>query len=105
MDKQLAIVLVSGGMDSCVAAALANEEYRLAFLHVNYGQRTEARELTAFNDVADFYHAGKRLVVSLEHLKAIGGSALTDESIPVPEAPVSQSTINNQQSAIPITYV
>src|SRR5512142_870125 len=105
MDKQLAIVLVSGGMDSCVTAALANEEYRLAFLHVNYGQRTEARELRAFNEVADFYHAGKRLVVSLEHLKAIGGSALTDDSIPVPVASISQSSITNQQSTIPVTYV
>src|SRR5512147_357262 len=85
MKNELSVVLVSGGRDSCVAAALANEEYRLAFLHVNYGQRTEARELKSFNDVADFYHADKRLVVSLDHLKIIGGSALTDESIPVPE--------------------
>lgn len=105
MDKQLAIVLVSGGMDSCVTAALANEDHRLAFLHVNYGQRTEARELKAFKDVADFYHADQRLVVSLEHLKAIGGSALTDDSIPVPVASVSQSSITNQQSTIPVTYV
>ena len=82
MKNELAIILVSGGMDSCVTAALANEEYRLAFLHVNYGQRTEARELAAFKDVADFYHADKRLIVSLEHLKVIGGSALTDDSIP-----------------------
>lgn len=92
-------------MDSCVTAALANEDHRLAFLHVNYGQRTEARELKAFKDVADFYHADQRLVVSLEHLKAIGGSALTDDSIPVPVASVSQSSITNQQSTIPVTYV
>src|SRR5512146_626928 len=105
MDKQLAIVLVSGGMDSCVAAALANEEYRLAFLHVNYGQRTEARELMAFNDVAGFYHADKRLVVSLEHLKVIGGSALTDTSIPVPDAFASHSAFRIPQSEIPVTYV
>jgi 7-cyano-7-deazaguanine synthase len=105
MKTELAIVLVSGGMDSCVTAALAHEEYRLAFLHVNYGQRTEARELKAFNDVADFYHADKRLIVSLEHLKVIGGSALTDENIPVPEIGSSQSTIDSQQSTIPITYV
>src|SRR5512143_2969332 len=105
MKTELAIVLVSGGMDSCVTAALANEQYRLAFLHVNYGQRTEKRELKAFNDVAAFYHADKRLVVSLEHLKVIGGSALTDERIPVPELGPSQSTIINQQSTIPVTYV
>jgi len=86
MKNDLAVVLVSGGMDSCVTAAIANEKYCSAFLHVNYGQRTEARELRAFNEIADFYKAGKRLTVSLEHLKVIGGSALTDESIPVPES-------------------
>jgi 7-cyano-7-deazaguanine synthase len=87
MKKDLAVVLVSGGMDSCVTAAIANEAYSPVFLHVNYGQRTEARELRSFNDIADFYKARKRLTVSLEHLKVIGGSALTDESIPVPEVP------------------
>ncbi len=98
MKKEIAVVLVSGGMDSCVTAAIANEQYRLAFLHVNYGQRTEARELQAFNEVADFYKAEKRLVTSIEHLKVIGGSALTDTNIPVPEA-------GAPQSAIPTTYV
>jgi 7-cyano-7-deazaguanine synthase len=87
MKNELAVVLVSGGMDSCVTAAMANEEYRLAFLHVNYGQRTEARELRAFNEIADHYNAEKRLVVSIEHLKVIGGSSLTDTSIPIPEVP------------------
>jgi 7-cyano-7-deazaguanine synthase len=105
MKNELAIILVSGGMDSCVTAALANEEYRLAFLHVNYGQRTESRELKAFKDVADFYRADKRLIVSLEHLKAIGGSALTDESIPVPNAAASHSAFRIPHSEIPVTYV
>jgi len=103
MKNELAIILVSGGMDSCVTAALANQEYRLAFLHVNYGQRTEARELKAFKDVADFYHADKCLVVSLEHLKVIGGSALTDENIPVPEVVPRPSSL--VPSGIPSTYV
>jgi 7-cyano-7-deazaguanine synthase len=71
MKNELAIILVSGGMDSCVTAAIANEKYRLAFLHVNYGQRTEARELRAFNEIADHYQAEKRLTVSIEHLKVI----------------------------------
>ncbi len=114
MDKPLAIVLVSGGMDSCVTAALANREYGLAFLHVNYGQRTEARELRSFNELADYYQAERRLVVSIEHLKIIGGSALTDDSIPVPDAsdshserslPSNDSIGGNPQSAIPTTYV
>ena len=104
MKKELAIVLVSGGMDSCVTAAIAHRQYRLALLHVNYGQRTEARELRAFNDTADFYKAENRLIVSIEHLKVIGGSALTDENIPVPETG-SQSALRNLQSTIPITYV
>jgi 7-cyano-7-deazaguanine synthase len=98
MKNDLAIVLLSGGMDSCVCAAVANRVYRTAFLHVNYGQRTEARELRAYNEIADFYQAEKRLIVSIEHLKAIGGSALTDSNIPVPE------TIQPGTS-IPSTYV
>jgi 7-cyano-7-deazaguanine synthase len=105
MKTELAVVLVSGGMDSCVAAAMANEHYRLACLHVNYGQRTEARELRAFHELAEHYQAEKRLVVSIEHLKVIGGSALTDTSIPVPETDSSQSAIRNPKSAIPSTYV
>ena len=54
--KELAIVLVSGGMDSCVTKAIANTQYQLALLHVNYNQRTESRELKAFWDIASFYH-------------------------------------------------
>jgi 7-cyano-7-deazaguanine synthase len=108
MSPELAIVLVSGGMDSCVTAAIANEQYTLALLHVNYGQRTEARELRAFNAIADFYRVEKRLSVSLEHLKAIGGSALTDMNIPVPE--VSPAVCVPRPSSltpsqVPSTYV
>ena len=85
MKKELAIMLVSGGMDSCVTAAIANEQYRLAFLHVNYGQRTEARELRAFNEIADFYKPkrGSRSAWSISRSSA--ALALTDETIPVPE--------------------
>lgn len=104
MKKELAVVLVSGGLDSCVASAIANEKYRLALLHVNYGQRTEERELRAFNDIADFYKAEKRLTVSIEHLKVIGGSALTDTNIPVPDlVPRPSSPIVPPR--IPSTYV
>jgi 7-cyano-7-deazaguanine synthase len=111
MKKDLAVVLMSGGMDSCVTAAIANQEYRLAFLHVNYGQRTEARELQAFNEISSFYNAEKRLTVSLEHLKVIGGSSLTDANIPVPEVDTSRSVstvvspYSHTLSAIPSTYV
>src|SRR6266852_1134283 len=85
--SSLAICLVSGGMDSCVTAAIANQENdELAFLHVSYGQRTETRERRAFDELADHYRVQKRLAVSIEHLKQIGGSSLTDENIPVSEA-------------------
>ncbi len=90
----LAIVLVSGGMDSCVTAAIAADEgHDLAFLHVSYGQRTEGRERKAFNDIADHYKVGTRLDVSIEHLAKIGGSSLTDERIKVAEADLDSKEI------------
>lgn len=94
-----AIVLVSGGMDSCVTAAIAaadNDE--LALLHISYGQRTEARERKAFNDIADHYGVEKRLDVSIEHLAKIGGSSLTDEKITVSDADL-------ESKQIPTSYV
>jgi 7-cyano-7-deazaguanine synthase len=92
-----AVVLLSGGMDSCVTAAIARESHRLALVHVSYGQRTERRERQAFDDIADFYRVRDRLVVRLEHFRQIGGSALVDRSIPVPETGLS--------AEIPVTYV
>ncbi len=90
----LAVCLVSGGMDSCVTAAIAGEENtEVAFLHVSYGQRTEARERRAFVDLADSFKIKKRLAVSIESLKAIGGSSLTDEGIPVSSADLTSSEI------------
>ena len=84
-DRQLAVVCVSGGMDSAVTAALAAREHRLAFLHANYGQRTEAKELACFHALADHLGAGRRLVVDFSDLRQIGGSSLTDTAIPVRE--------------------
>src|SRR5437870_7565062 len=95
----LAVCLVSGGMDSCVTAAIAREENEeLAFLHVSYGQRTEARERRAFDQLADHFGVNKRLAASIDYLKTIGGSSLTDASIPVTEA-------NLASRAIPTSYV
>ncbi len=96
--KPIAVCLVSGGLDSCVAAAVAARECELAFLHVNYGQRTEARELKAFHEIADFYGVRLRLVAEVPALKQIGGSALTDQKIAVPEGEISTDRI-------PVTYV
>lgn len=98
-NHKSAIVLVSGGMDSCVTAAIArasNDE--IAFLHISYGQRTERRERQAFNDIADFYNVTKRLDVSIEYLARIGGSSLTDKTIEVTEADL-------ESKEIPTSYV
>ncbi len=93
-SKSIAIVLVSGGMDSCVTAAIALAETdETAFLHISYGQKTERRERRAFNDVADFYAVEKRLDVSIEYLAKIGGSSLTDENIDVTDADLDSSDI------------
>ncbi len=83
VKSEIAVVLVSGGMDSCVTAAFANQQFEMAFLHLNYGQRTEKRELKAFNDIADHYGISRRLVVNIEHLKQIGGSSFNDKAISV----------------------
>ncbi len=89
-----AIVLVSGGLDSCVTAAIAaREEGELGFLHVSYGQRTEARERRAFNDIADHFGVETRLDISIEHLAKIGGSSLTDSNIAVSEADLDSKEI------------
>ena len=98
-QKDLAVVLVSGGMDSCVtAAAAADRGYRLALLHVNYGQRTEARELISFHQIAGFYDATERLVADIRYLSAIGGSSLTDARLTIPKA-------GQEVTDIPLTYV
>jgi 7-cyano-7-deazaguanine synthase len=94
----LAVVLTSGGMDSCVTTAIARRTHRLALLHLNYGQRTERRELKAFNEIADHFQAEHRLVISMEHLAKVGGSSLTDPSIPVSRA-------NLDAAGIPTSYV
>jgi len=101
-----AVVLLSGGMDSCVCAAIARERHgpgNVALLHAMYGQRTEKRERQAFEDIADFYGVRERLVVKLDHFRAIGGSALTDRTIQVPENELGATGPGG--SAIPVTYV
>ncbi len=93
-----AIVLVSGGMDSALTAAIANKKYSLNFLHINYGQKTQVRELKAFNDIANFYKVKKKLIVDVSHLKDIGGSSLTDKKVKIDKA-----DLNNKK--IPSSYV
>jgi len=95
MSKELAIVLVSGGMDSCVTAAIAAQSCHPALMHATYGQRTQQRELKAFEDIADHYGVPEkmRLVVDLAHLGMIGGSSLTDRSVDVGEADLDREGI------------
>jgi len=92
-----AVVLLSGGMDSCVCAALAARDFQAAAVHISYGQRTAERERQAFLAICDRLGIHQRLVVRNEALPAIGGSALTDERIPVPESDLGHG--------IPVTYV
>jgi 7-cyano-7-deazaguanine synthase len=96
--RQRAVVLLSGGMDSCVSAALAARDCEAAAVHVSYGQRTEARERRAFFAICDHLGIRDRLVVRNDALSAIGGSALTDPNIAVPES----HAIGRD---IPVTYV
>lgn len=96
--RNIAVVAVSGGMDSCVTAAIAAKDYELAFAHINYGQRTENRELKAFTEIADYYNVSKKLVVDFTHLSKIGGSSLTDDLIEVTKA-------NLESKEIPTSYV
>jgi 7-cyano-7-deazaguanine synthase len=101
-----AVVLLSGGMDSCVCTAIARKRHgalNLALLHAMYGQRTEKRERQAFEQIADRYEVRQRLVVKLDHFRTIGGSALTDRQIQVPENDLESSASGG--NAIPVTYV
>ena len=98
--RDIAVVLLSGGMDSCVAAAWAAQNHDLALIHLTYGQRTLVRERRAFDDIANHYGVpdSRRLVVDTNFLARIGGSALTDSSIPVPGA-------HTHGLDVPLTYV
>jgi 7-cyano-7-deazaguanine synthase len=106
IDSRKAVVLLSGGMDSCVSTAMARERHgagNLALLHAGYGQLTQDRERRAFTEIADFYGVRQRLVVQLDHFRAIGGSALTDRNIAVPEHQLDPTAAH--ASSIPVTYV
>src|ERR1700758_4508542 len=96
--KSRAVVLLSGGMDSCVCAALAARDFDAAAVHVSYGQRTEERERRSFLGICERLGVKDRLLVRNESLRAIGGSALTDPNIAGPES----SLLGH---GVPVTYV
>lgn len=97
-SSQRAVVLLSGGMDSCVCAALAARDYNAAAVHVSYGQRTEERERNSFVAICERLGIRDRLMVRNDALRAIGGSALTDWNIAVPESHLVGREV-------PVTYV
>ena len=101
-NRTRAVVLLSGGMDSCVCAALAARDHQAAAVHVSYGQRTEARERRSFESICDRLGIQDRLLVRNEALRAIGGSALTDSSIAVPEGHTVGAGL---PVGVPVTYV
>ncbi len=98
---ELAVVSLSGGMDSCVTAAMARAQgFELALLHADYGQRTQTRERQAYHDIADFYRVPqhRRLVIGFDTLKDIGGSSLTDAAIALLEGDLDRP-------GVPASYV
>lgn len=101
-NRSRAVVLLSGGMDSCVCAALAVRGHQAAAVHVSYGQRTEERERRSFESICDRLEIRDRLLVRNDALRAIGGSALTDSSIAVPETHGIGASL---PVGVPVTYV
>src|SRR5256885_4269877 len=94
-NEMKAVVLLSGGMDSCVTAAIASRNYQIAALHASYGQRTERRELQSFHALADHFGAVDRLAVRLDYFSAIGGSSLTGTGMQIRDADLSSCGIPN----------
>jgi 7-cyano-7-deazaguanine synthase len=95
LNKGKAVVLMSGGMDSCVTAAIASQDYEIAALHASYGQRTERRELQCFQAIADHFGVAQRLAVRLDHFRVIGGSSLTDSNLTIRSADLESREIPN----------
>lgn len=91
--KKIAVIAVSGGLDSCVTVAIARQEYEIAMAHFNYGQKAEKRELKAFYDIADYYNVDKKLIIDYSHLSKIGGSSLIDKKIDISQADLKSKDI------------
>lgn len=102
MKRPRAVVCLSGGLDSCVCAALAARDYDTYAIHFSYGQRTERRELQSAEDVSRLVGVRELMPLKIDLFRRIGGSALTDETIAVPDAPEDEAAIGGE---IPVTYV
>src|ERR1700689_1868301 len=107
MSRARAVVCLSGGMDSTVCATLAARDYESFGLHFSYGQRTQARELQAARDVAKAVGLRELMVLETALFRRIGGSALTDSSIAVPDAPATdvEGASARAGTEVPVTYV
>ncbi len=105
MKRPKAVVCLSGGMDSTVCATLAARDYDSYGLHFSYGQRTEARELQSARDVVAAVGLKELLELKTDLFRRIGGSALTDSSIAVPDADVNENSAQRRGSDVPVTYV
>jgi 7-cyano-7-deazaguanine synthase len=103
-ERPRAVVCLSGGMDSCVCAALAARDYEVYAVHFSYGQRTETRELRSAEEVARIVGVRELLHLKIDLFRRIGGSALTDVTIAVPDAPVDEASIGTG-GEVPVTYV
>ena len=99
IKKDIAVVLLSGGMDSAVCAAITKSKgFDIATLHLNYGQKTQRKELECFHKLSDHFEAISRLVIDVTHFSLIGGSSLTDKNIQVEHA-------GQPKEGIPSSYV
>ena len=105
MSRARAVLCLSGGMDSCVCAALAARDYEVYALHFSYGQRTEVRELRAAEDVARLTGVKELMKLRVDLFRRIGGSALTDEAIAVPDAVDQEDGASRIGAEVPVTYV
>jgi 7-cyano-7-deazaguanine synthase len=105
MSKKRVVLCLSGGMDSCVCAAFAARNREVYAVHFSYGQRTETRELQSAQEIARLAGVKEFLHLKIDLFRRIGGSALTDSSIAVPEAAKDESEIGAIGNPIPVTYV
>ncbi|MEO8869672.1 MAG: 7-cyano-7-deazaguanine synthase, partial [Granulicella sp.] len=101
-ERPKAVVCLSGGMDSCVCAALATRDFDTYALHFSYGQRTEGREIQSADEIARLVGIREVMHLKIDLFRRIGGSALTDATIDVPDAPAEESAIGSE---VPVTYV
>jgi len=97
MDKK-AVCIISGGMDSALAAQIAkNRGYKIIALHFNYSQKTESKELECFKLIAKDLNVEKEYIVDLDFFKQIGTTALISDELDIPTDGI--------KPGVPITYV